>query len=194
MIKAFQLIFFPFKTWEKIAASQRAVPWILLLHLLPFLLVGVALEGYSLTRFGEERTEISSLVKVPEATSMRYAATQCLLLVASILIGAKLLQWITHSFQVENSYRQTFTLLAYGFSPFILARYADAVPSLPTWVCWVIGVLLSASALYHGVGLVLKPEQTKGFGLYLVSVLLVMLSAGIVHLTALAVLRGKFWR
>jgi hypothetical protein len=57
-----------------------------------------------------------------------------------------------------------------------------------------MGALLAASILYHGVGLVLKPEQTKGFGLYLVSAMIVVFSSGVIHAIAGAVLRGKIWR
>jgi hypothetical protein len=144
-------------------------------------------------RWGERRGALEYVVKISSASAIRYAAAQTILLLASIVVGAQVLQWITHSFQVRTSYAQCFTLLAYGFSPIVLSRLLDAVPALPTWLCWTAGALLSYSMLYHGVALMLRPEQTKGFGLYLVSVILVILSSGLSHFIALAVLHGKIF-
>ena len=62
------------------------------------------------------------------------------------------------------------------FSPILLARFLDAVPALNTWLLG-LGALLSISVLYHGIRLVLRPDQTKGFGIYLVSAIIVILSA-----------------
>lgn len=191
MIESIQLIFAPFQAWEKITASRRGFVRILALYLLPLMIGGVALESYSLVRWGETRGEIEYRVKVPEQTAIRYGAAQFTLLLASIVLGAKFLQSVSASFQVQCSFLQCFTLMAYAFCPILLARYLDAIPGLNTWVCWSLGVLVGLSVLYHGVALTLKPEQTKGFGLFLVSLILVLLSSGLSHFIALAVLQGK---
>ena len=44
------------------------------------------------------------------------------------------------------------------------------------------------------VALTLKPDQTKGFGLYLVSAMIVLLSTGVAHMIAIAVLHEKILR
>jgi hypothetical protein len=113
------------------------------------------------------------------------------LLLASIAISALVLTWVAASFQLHNSFGQCFTLMAYGFSPILLGRYLDAIPALNTWVCWSIGVFVALSVLYHGVGHALKPEQTKGFGLYLLSIMLVVASSALSHFTARAILLGR---
>jgi hypothetical protein len=195
MIKAFLLILLPFRTWSKIAFAQRSVAWILLFYLLPFLVAGVAIEGYSLAHWGEKRNELASFIKIDPTTATSYAVTQFTFILAAILVGAKGLQAISsHSFQIFLTYRQCFTLMTYGTSSLILGRYLDAFPKLSTWVCWDIGALLAISILYHGVGLVLRPEQTKGFGLWIISALMVVLSNGLLHYVALAYLHGRIFR
>lgn len=193
MITALQLIFTPFRTWERINAAQRSVLWILCLFLLPFLVSTVGLEGLSLWHWGERQDQLDHMVKISSDLAIRYSVAQLVLLLVSIFLGAKFLQWITFSFQVQSSYKRCFTMMAYGFGPIMLLRLFDALPRLNTWVCWGIGVLLSISALYHGVGLILRPEQTKGFGLYLVSMLTLVLSSGLSHFVAVSVLHGKIF-
>ncbi len=191
MITALQIIFSPLQAWERIAKAQREVPRILLLHVFPLLLPGLALEGFSLVRFGERRGELEYIVKISEDLAIRYATAEFVLLMASVLVGALIVRWVTASVQVQTPFTACFTLMAYGFSPIFLARYFDAIPGLDTWVCWTIGALLASSALYHGVGPALKPEQTKGFGLFLVSVIIVVFASGLSHFVALALLHGK---
>ena len=91
----------------------------------------------------------------------------------------------------RTNYFQSFVVMAYGFEPIILARILDGFPVINTWVCWVIGVAVSTSVLYHGVGMVLRPEQTKGFGLYLISILIIVLVSALAHFAAVGVLEGK---
>jgi len=191
MITAFELIFTPLRAWNKINAAQGSVVRVLLLFLLPFLLFCVGIEGLALWKWGERRGEVDYVVKISQDLAIRYSAAQMGMLMTSIFCGAKALQWITQSFQVATSDRQCATLMAYGFSPIILLRLADAWPAMNTWVAWMIGAFLSVSVLYHGVALILKPEQTKGFGLYLISVIIVLLSSGLSHFVAVSVLHGK---
>ena len=83
------------------------------------------------------------------------------------------------------------TVMAYGFGPIILARILDGFPQLNTWVCWAIGAVGSVSVLYHGIGMILRPDQTKGFGLYLMAIIIVVLMSGLAHFAAVSVLHGK---
>ena len=193
MLKALQLIFSPFRTWEKISLARKSAVWVLCLYLLPLTVVAVAVEGYSLVRWGEQRSGLNLMVKVSSSTAIRYALSELAFLLGCVIVGAKFLQWITHSFQVASDYAQCFNVMAYGFGPIILGRFLDAAPGLNTWGCWALGALISSSVLYHGIALVLRPEQTKGFGLYMVSVLILILSSLLSHFIAVTVLRGKNW-
>ena len=191
MIRAFHLLFAPFQAWERITLARRGMVWVLLTYLFPMLICATAFEGYSLMRWGEKRGEFDNRVKISEETAIRYSVAQLVLLSGSIFVGAKVLEWITHSFNVDTSYRQCFSLMAYGFTPIILARFLDALPAMNTWACWLLGVLVASSLFYHGVGLMLRPEQTKGFGLYLVSLIVAIASSGCSHFVALSILHGK---
>jgi hypothetical protein len=192
MIQAIRLVITPSQTWERITSARRSPLRILAFYVLPLLLVGLALEGYSLVRWGEKRGDFGYLAKISEFEAVRYSVVQLALMLVSIVIAAKCVQWVAHSSQVRSAYWQCFMLIAYGFTPMVLARYLDAIPAINTWLCWTAGALLALSVLYHGVALALKPDQTKGFGLYLVSVMLVLLLSGLSHFIASAVLHGKF--
>jgi hypothetical protein len=191
MITALQLIFSPFETWEKISTAQRGFFWTLCVYLLPLLLIGVGVEALLLARFGEKRGEFGSIINVPIDLAIRYAAVYFVILLAAVFVTAKFLSLASESFNLRTTYLQSFTVMAYGFGPIILARILDGLPQLNTWVCWAMGAAGAVSVLYHGVGTVLRPDQTKGFGLYLMSIIIVVLVSGLAHFAALSVLHGK---
>ena len=191
MITAFQLIFSPFETWEKISTAQRGFIWVMGVYLLPLLVIACGVEGYLLSRWGEKRGEFGFIVKVPVDLAVRYTAAYFVILLASIIVSAKFLALASDSFNVRTSYLQSFTVMAYGFGPLILVRILDGFPQVPSWLCWILGAVASISVLYHGIGMVLKPDQTKGFGLYLMSIIILVLVSGLGHFAALAVLHGK---
>ena len=194
MIKALQLVFSPFNAWMKLTAEQRSVSFILFFSLMPLVILCVGIEAYSLMRWGEKRGDLGLLVKVSQPVAIRYAAAHISLFVACVFLGAFGLQAVAQSFNLSATFRQAFTAIAYGTTPIVLGRLLDAVPVMNTWVCWGIGVMLSLSVLYHGVALTLRPDQTKGFGLYIVSLMIVLLVTGVAHFTALAVLHEKIFR
>ena len=194
MIRAVQLIFSPFNGWTKVATEQRSSGFIFFFSLLPLLVVCVGIESYSLLHWGEQRGELRHLVKISQPLALRYAAAQISLFVACALFGAFSLQAIAQSFNLAATFRQAFTAIAYGISPIVLARLLDAIPAMNTWVCWGIGGMLSLSVLYHGVALTLKPDQTTGFGLYIVSVMIVLVFTGVANFIAVAVLHEKILR
>ncbi|MEK7675363.1 MAG: YIP1 family protein [Verrucomicrobiota bacterium] len=191
MIKAFQLIFSPAVTWEEIVSANRGFFSIVFLYLLPLMLISAGIEGYSLVRLGERRGQFDYVVSISQQLALRYEITQVLLGFAIIWVGARFLQAVGTSFELPSTYLQSFTTIAYGFSPIFLTRALDAIPALNTWICWAIGALIAISVLYHGIALVLKPDQTKGFGLYLLSIIFVLFLSGLAHFVAVSVLHEK---
>ena len=191
MITVFKLLFVPMQTWQRISLARPGVFRILLTQVLPRLLVGLAVESYSLMNWGEYRSGLAALIKVSPEDAFRYSAVYLSLLLVSILVTSQVLVWITRSFHVNTTYTQCFTLMAYGYCPVILGRFLDAIPKMNTWVCVALGAMGSFVVLYHGVALALKPDQTKGFGLYLVSILLVLFPGSFFHLLAQFALHGK---
>jgi hypothetical protein len=194
MIKALQLIFTPFPVWERIALSQRGLLWALCAHLLPLAAVTLAIEGFLLARWGMASGEFRMHRPVPVDLAVRYAASYFTVLIAGVFFSALILKWASESFNVVASYSQCFIVMAYGFSPIFLARILDGIPQLNTWVCWAIGAAGAVSVLYHGIGMMLRPEQTKGFGLYLMTIIIVILVSALSHFAAVSVLQGKALR
>lgn len=188
MIKALQLIFAPFNAWMRIAEAQRGVLFILCLFLLPLLLVCIGAESYALMRWGERRGEFGLVANVTQEAALHYGIAQAGTLLAAVFVGAFFVQAIANSFNMPTAFSQAFALMAYGVSPVVLLHLLDALPAAPTWVCWGVGAALSVSVLYHGVALVLKPEQTKGFGLYLVAAFVMVAATGVAHFISVAVL------
>ena len=189
MIKALQLIFSPAKTWEKIVVSNRGVAATTILFLLPLIAVASVIEGYSLLRFGERGD--FGVIRILPKMAMRYEATQFIGGIIVMILGAKFLHAVAVSFHVPCTIGQCFTTVAYGFSPMYLGQALHGVPVINAWICWTIGAILSISALYHGVALALKPDQTKGFGLYLTTIVFVLLLSGFSHFVAISVLHEK---
>ena len=148
-------------------------------------------EGYGLVQWGDKRGEFGHAVIVAQALAIRYEVTQLVFGLVLVFGGAKLIQWIGLSFHFHPIYSRCFTTTAYGLAPIFLARFLDAMPNLNTWVCWAMGASGSVYLLYSGIGLVLEPEQTKGFGLYLLIALILVLMSGLAHFAALAVLWGR---
>ncbi len=194
MIRVIALIFAPFRTWNKIAEAQRGVLFVLCVSFLPLMLGCVAVEAYSLMHWGEPRGAAENLVRIPQTVAVRYAIAQVGLLTACVFFSAYVLHAVAESFHIRTLFFQSFGAVAYGISPLVLMRLLDALPAIPSWLCWGLGVLLSISALYHGVALMLRPEQTKGLGLYLVTSIIIALSTGVSHFVAQAVLHERILR
>lgn len=191
MIRVFQLIFSPVSTWQRIDLAQRGVLTVFVVSLLPLLLAGTAVEGYGLLRLGERRDEVNRLVRVSWEQVVRYAEAQVVLGLLLLFLGAKIVQWIADGFQVRVSYTACFTTVGHGLTPVFLLRCLDGWPALPTWLCWGLGAVLMVAVLYHGVGQVLKPDVSKGFGFFMLSALVLVLLSGLSHHVAVAVLRGR---
>jgi Yip1 domain len=191
VLKAFSLIFAPARTWEKIVRSQRGVGAITFLFLLPVMLICSLVEGYGMTRVGERRGFEGHLVAVTRGAALRFEVAQLLLGLLTVFVGAKILEWITESFHLPVRYTQVFTVVAYGYSPVFMVQLLDGFLTLNTWVWWALGIVGCLHVLYHGIGLVLQPDQTKGFGLFLMGSLILILLGGPTHLIAHALLNGR---
>jgi hypothetical protein len=191
MVRALKLLFAPGKTWEAMALRQPSVFTIFVISILPLMFVTLAVEGYGLLRFGEVVGGIGKQLQLPQERVIRYEAFYGIASLLVIFAGSWLVKSIADSFGVISTFGGVFVLLGCGFMPIFLLRMADAIPQMNTWICWAIGAALSVRILYHGVALWLKPEQTKGFGLFLVSIVYTFVLSGLVHFAAVQVLQGK---
>lgn len=193
MLSAFQMLFSPAKTWEKLVAANRHWTLILLLMVLPIVGLTALVEGAGLLNLRQTHEAIGP-VEIPRERVVKYETIYAASSLAIIVLGAYFLLSVSDSFNLMVTYTQTFTVVAYAYSPIMLLHLLDAIPQVNTWICWAIGVALAFSVLYHGVGLCLRPEQTKGFGLLLFSAFFITALSGLAHFASVQVLKGHLWR
>jgi hypothetical protein len=191
MLKAVSLAVAPEGTWQKTALKPPNAWVVLLFSLLPLVVAALAVEGYSLQRLGEAFGEMNrrpvSLNRV-----IKYEVFYGVASLLVIFFGATLLKNVGAStFNLRCNYSICFVLIAFAYTPLFLVKFLDAVPAINTWVCWAIGITLSLRILYHGVGAWLKPEQTKGFGLLIMSFIYILVVSGLVHFAATQILQGR---
>jgi hypothetical protein len=190
MIRALNLLFAPSKTWERMALKPPSAATILVVSLLPLIAITFAVEGYGLLKLGDSTGEMGR-INLPLERVIRYEAFYAVASIVVIFAGTFLLKSVAESFGVPCTFGGCFVLMACGFTPIFLLRMPDSLPKVSTWICWAVGAVLSVRILYHGVALWLKPEQTKGFGLFLVSVVYTFVLSGLVHFAAVQVLHGR---
>jgi hypothetical protein len=191
MVRALTLLITPGKTWERMALKPPNVFTVVLISLLPLIAITSAVEGYGLLTLGETVGGIGKQLHLSQERVIRYEVFYAVASLLVIFAGTFLLKSVADSFGVITSFGNTFVLIACGFMPIFLMRIPDGIPQINTWICWGVGAALSMRILYHGVGVWMKPEQTKGFGLFLVSVVYTFVLSGLVHFAAIQVLHGK---
>ncbi|HOW65572.1 MAG TPA: hypothetical protein P5186_23160 [Candidatus Paceibacterota bacterium] len=191
MLTVLQLIFSPAKTWMAVAQRQRGVIWIFLFSLLPLLVISGAIEVLALIKLGVRKGLLDHPSLVPQEVAIQFGLIQLGLSLVLLFGGAKFVQWIAEGFHFFPRYRQVFTTFGFGLGPIFLMRALNCVPVANTWVWWLLGVILMVFVLYQGVALVMEPEQTKGFGFYLLSTLAMVIMSGVAQAIAVTALHGK---
>lgn len=191
MLRALNLLFSPEAEWQKAALKPPHFLTVLFLSILPLMAIALTIEGWSLVRYGEVFRGLAPRV-VSVERAIKYEVFFGAMSLLVILFGARLLQNMGKSFNLMASYSVCFVLIAFGYTPIFLARILDALPRINSWICWAVGVVIGFRILYHGVALWLRPEQTKGFGLLLVSWVYILVLSALVHFTSIQVLQGRF--
>ena len=193
MIKAILLIFAPGSTWTRISEAKRGVLTVLLLNPVPLILLACGAEAYGLLKLGLFESDFARAKPLPVAWSLvlKYQEVRLACDLVVLFLGAQIFYWLDHSLNSRARYQLSFTVMAYSMGPTFLMRALDGIPWLNTWLCWGVGILLAMHLLYHGVALVLQPDQTKGFGLFLVSSLVLALLSLTAQILGLFVLHGR---
>jgi hypothetical protein len=93
-----------------------------------------------------------------------------------------LIKIISQTFRNDGGFRPAFTMVAYAVSPLLLLRLLDALPRMNPWVSWGIGIALTIWVLYQAVPCVLRPDPPQAFGIYIGSIIVMVLSTGVVRL------------
>jgi uncharacterized membrane protein YidH (DUF202 family) len=192
MIKAFFLIFEPVVAWDRIALSRRSVGFIVATHLLPLIVLGSAVEGWGLAQWGKWQPDFKRIRDFPRAEVITFEIIQSLLLIIVVLLCALLLLKVCQTFHGRNQYREAFAVIAYSFSPLLLLRVMDAAPMMSPWAGWIFGILLAIWTLYQGLPRVLQPDPTHAFGLYLSTIIVIVLTSGMERELTSLYLQGNF--
>ena len=182
MIKAFFLIFEPGAAWDHIAQARRGIGFILTTYLLPMILLTAVAESWGLQHWGKWQPKFQMFKQFSHDTILSYELAQAVLLLLMVFVAALMLLKISQTFNGRHTYLQAFTTVAYGFSPFFLAHFLDVAPQMSPWVSWGIGIGLTVWILYQGIPRVLQPDPTHAFGLYLSSLVVVILTSAVVRI------------
>lgn len=191
MIRAFALLLVPEKTWLAIMQSKRGIAVTFLTGLLPLLAASCLAEGYALTHWGSQAAlQKYNVILTPEL-AWRFETVQFLANLVMVLAAAQMTRWTCESFELRPSFSLCFTLAVYALSPVFWARFLHCFPALNLWVTWAFAVCGCIYVLYQGVGVILQPEPTKGFGVYILLAFLYSLLTGMAHMIGLMFLQGK---
>ena len=191
MIKALLMVFSPRTAWEKMAPTPPGAVAVLLLSVLPLLVLSGAAEGWSLVHWGLHRGEFGRPTTVPAEAAYYYVGAQSVFSLLSVFAGATILFCIARNFHVRTTFDLCLVTTGLSLCPVFFVRCFASMPALNPWLWWALGVVLCARSLYHAVALMLKPEQSKGFGLLLMGILVIVPLTGVGQFLAAFVLR---WR
>ena len=190
MIKVFFLIFEPSVAWEKVAQARRGFFFITVVHLLPLILLGSAVETWGLLRHGKWQPRFQMFKLFPSPEIYAYGVIQFLVLLAVVFLSALLVFKIAQTFQDRLTFLQAFTTIAYGYSPLFLLRLLDFSATMHPAVPWFFGVGLTMWILYQGIPRVMQPDPTHAFGVYLSTMIVVVLTSGLARLVTAMYLLG----
>jgi hypothetical protein len=192
MLKALMFIFMPQRGWNTVAEDKRGIPFVLFLYLMPLLAITGAIEGLGLVKWGKDQSSVlpTKTFAVPDIKV--YVLVQFLMSIIVVFVGAKMVQSTCEAFRGRQTYTQTFRLTAYALGPMFLCRIFDAAPFLPWWLVMAVGMVLSIAALYNGVPRIMEPDPPQAFGLYVSTVVVLVLVTGMGRVLTAWWLDGRF--
>src|ERR1700749_4528022 len=182
MYKVFFLLFAPGMAWDRIAAAGRGFFFILGTQLLPFIALDVLVQGWSLEKHGHWQPHLQITKTFTHTTVVHFEILQAALLLAMVLVSALLVWLAAENFHGRRSYLMVFTTIAYAYSPLFLADLLLASPTLNPIIPWGLGVMGTIWVLYQGIPRGLKTDPVHAFGIYLTSIMIVVLMSGLVHI------------
>ena len=192
MFKAFQLLFVPGRAWTTVVEANRGIASMVIISLFPLLILTAAAEGYAINHWGLNILSGNKNVTLSLSRVLHFEAVQFGVSWVMVIAGAVLIRWLSESFHFYPRFLRCFTVAAFGLSPVFLARLLNCIPAMNIWFSFSLGIVGLFYVLYQGIGIVLEPEQTKGFGLYLLTSIVFAFLSTMAHMINLMVLGGKF--
>ncbi len=191
MIKALFLIFETCPAWDRVAAAQRSLPFVLGIYLLPMMLITSVAEGWALEHWGKWQPHIQEVRHFSQTEVVAYETVQFILLLAVMFTCARFIQTVTKTFHGRQTLTQSFTAVAYGLSPMFLCKLLDISSSMSPFITLAVGITVSLLFLYQGLPRVLMPDPTHALGLYMVTALMLFLATGLVRILTAMYLQGR---
>jgi hypothetical protein len=191
MIKAFFLMFEGGTAWDRIVQARRSFVFIFFFHLLPMLLIVGGAEWYALTHWGKWQPPLGDykIFTVREATI--FEGVQLITSIIAVLLCTRLLEIIAKTFHGRGTWTQAFTTVVFGLSPMFLLRLLDVSRSMSPYAPWILGMGVSMWILYQGMPRIMLPDPTHAFGLYLSSIIVLVLGTGMFRVLTALYLEGR---
>jgi hypothetical protein len=127
---------------------------------------------------------------VQEAVIVEIGHTLLLLVVA--LVGTVAAKSFAGTFHRRHTWTHAFTAMAYGLGPLLLLRLADLSATIMPWVPWSVGLALTLGVLYLGLPCILRPDPPHAIGLYFMTCLTLIVTAGLARLIYVFYVEGRF--
>jgi len=191
MIKALFLIFEPVEAWDRVIKAQRGLGYLLLFYLLPMVLTVAALEGFSLMTWGRSQWDSGQTKIFSPGETVVYETAQSLAMLAVVFICAQIVKALCNASFPRHNFKQGFTVAACGLSPLFLLRLLDVFPAINPWLTWGVGIMLCVGILYHGIPLVMQPDPSQAFGLYVMCSVLFIMVTGLERFVSVWYLAGR---
>ncbi|HEV2693630.1 MAG TPA: Yip1 family protein [Verrucomicrobiae bacterium] len=192
MLKVFFLLFESDVAWEKIAQARRGFAFILGIQVLPLIALATAAEGWGLMHWGKWQERLQrTRIWTDQTAVIHFEILQAALFLAVVFLSALLLHVASAQFHGKRTFLQSFTVMAYAFSPMLLLHLLNLFPGLfPAW-SWALGLAVSVWVLYPGIPRVLERDPVHAFGNYLTAIFVLALTSGLVRLFTAMYLLGN---
>ena len=191
MIKAFFLMFEGGPAWDRIVQARRSFLFIFFVHLLPMLLIVGGVEWYGLTHWGKWQPPIRDFKVFSPREATIFEVVQLLTSIIAVLLCTRLLEIIAKTFHGRGTWTQAFTTVVFGLSPMYLLRLLDVSRSMSPYAPWLLGIGVTTWILYQGMPRIMLPDPTHAFGLYLSSIIVLILGTGMFRVLTALYLEGR---
>ena len=185
------MIFNPADGWQRAADASRSITRLLLLHLLPMLLLGCVAEAYGLTHWGRAISHYGAMKKFTLEQVLPYEACHLAAGLVTVLISALMVRGLGNTFHIREKFPPALAVSIFGLGPVFLLRVCDALPAIPPLVPWIIGAVLTMTILYQGVPRVMHLDPSHALGVYMSSMMVLVLASGIGRLLVVYFLQEK---
>ena len=185
------MIFDPEGGWGRAVESARSTRRVLWLHLFPLLLIGCVAEGYGMMRWGKRAGPFGTLrnFNLPEVVA--YELCQFTIGLGVVLLGAFVLRRLSNTFHARQKFTPALAVCSFGLGPIFLMRMCDAFPTVFPWVPWLIGAGLTMGILYQGIPRLMNLDPAHALGVYMSSMLVMVLASGIGRLLVIHFLQQR---